>query len=62
MKSKNKLKLFEVKTFDGTGYFSFFTWAKNQKEALSRLQIRSSDFKSIVSDDKNLSIKVTELP
>jgi hypothetical protein len=61
MKSKKNLKWFEVKTFDGTGYFSFFTRAENQKKALARLQRRSSDFKSIVSDDKNLSIKVTEV-
>jgi len=60
MKAKT-LKTFAIKTFDGGGYFTFFTEAENHKKALRNLQTNSTDYKNIVHKDRDLTISVTEL-
>lgn len=56
-----KLKSFKIETFDGGGYFTFFTEAENHKKALRNLETRSSDYKRIVHKDRDLTIKVIEI-
>lgn len=56
-----KLKTFHIETKDGSGSFNFFTQAENHKKALRNLQRNSSDYKSLVKDNKELTITVKEL-
>ena len=58
---KPKLHGYHIETLDGSGSFNFFTEATNHKKALRNLQTKSSDFKRIVSDDKNLTITIKKL-
>jgi hypothetical protein len=43
------------------GSFNFFTTALNHKEALYRLFTESSDFKNIVNDNQDLTIKIKKI-
>jgi len=52
---------YKVETFDGGAYFTFFTEAENHKKALRSLQTNSSDYKKIVNDNTDLTIKVTKV-
>ncbi len=60
-KKEKQLKDFKVETFDGVGYFNFFTLAENHKKALRNLETNSADWKRIVKKDSDLTIKVVEL-
>jgi len=61
MKKVKKMYGYKVETFDGGAYFTFFTEAENHKKALRSLQTNSSDYKKIVNDNTDLTIKVTKV-
>lgn len=56
--SSNGLKGYHVETITESGCFNFFTEAKNHKQALRNLEVRSWDFKKLVKAEKNMTITV----
>jgi hypothetical protein len=61
MKEKQKVKSFHIETFDGGGYFNFYTESKNNKKALKNLISNSLDFKNLANDNTDLVIKVRQI-
>jgi len=61
MKNKQKIKYFHIETFDGGGYFNFYTESENNKKALKNLISNSLDFKNLVNNNVDLVIKVRQI-
>ncbi len=58
---ENKIKAYHIETLDGTSSLNFTTGAYTNKEALLKLIAHSQDFRNLVKEDNDLTIKIKEI-